>query len=131
MVVADTLTPSSIGTQAPLEVVCILKELIEDGELALADGRQIVRDASDVSGTEHIALHPEFHAILLANRPGFPFLVCNNNNNNNNNNNETKVYCMRMLQRAYMLTPRCRCRETTSSVSAVIYSAATWSTIQT
>lgn len=65
--------------KAPLEVVCILKGLIEDSEMILADGRRIVSvDRSDSSSTSHndriIPIHPQFRMIVLANRPGFPFL---------------------------------------------------------
>jgi len=60
--------------KAPLEVVCILKGLVEDGEMTLSDGRRILRDAgSAADGDKVIAIHPEFKMFLLANRPGFPF----------------------------------------------------------
>ena len=51
--------------KAPLEVVAVLKSLVEDGEMRLADGRIIGRD---------IPIHPDFRMFVLANRPGFPFL---------------------------------------------------------
>jgi len=66
--------------KAPLEVVSVLKSLIEDGELLLADGRRIVsRDRFSIAkgfGAEQemIPLHENFRMIVLANRPGFPFL---------------------------------------------------------
>lgn len=68
--------------KAPLEVVCILKGLIEDSEMVLADGRRIVSvDKSDhlvlkSNGSQDriIPIHPQFRMIVLANRPGFPFL---------------------------------------------------------
>lgn len=66
--------------KAPTEVVCILKSLIEDGQMMLSDGRQLLskerinnnlklRASSDV-----IEIHPNFKMMVLANRPGFPFL---------------------------------------------------------
>jgi hypothetical protein len=51
--------------KAPVEVVQILKGLLEDKEMTLGDGRRI--------GVE-IKIHPQFRVIALANRPGFPFL---------------------------------------------------------
>jgi hypothetical protein len=78
--------------KAPLEVVAILKGLIEDGQLLLADGRRILRHVSLATGdaaslpvsatvggplmsTERIIrLHPAFKLIVLANRAGYPFL---------------------------------------------------------
>eukprot|EP01065_Artemidia_motanka_P045422 TRINITY_DN667_c0_g1_i1.p1 TRINITY_DN667_c0_g1~~TRINITY_DN667_c0_g1_i1.p1 ORF type:complete len:1933 (+),score=528.40 TRINITY_DN667_c0_g1_i1:53-5800(+) len=60
--------------KAPLEVVILLKSLVEDGQLALADGRRIVRDPSPDHGPEVIPLHQDFRMFVLANRPGFPFL---------------------------------------------------------
>lgn len=61
-------------------MVAILKGLVEDGEMALSDGRCILRRPA---GAEHaqagadsstVWLHPNFRLIVLANRPGFPFL---------------------------------------------------------
>jgi MoxR-like ATPase len=77
--------------KAPLEVVCILKGLIEDSEMLLADGRRIVALQDSLSLKTHqtskptniqfskekgnlIPIHPGFRMIVLANRPGFPFL---------------------------------------------------------
>jgi hypothetical protein len=78
--------------KAPLEVVAILKGLIEDGQLLLADGRRILRHVSPahveatsppvtatvggpLMSTERIIrLHPAFKLIVLANRAGYPFL---------------------------------------------------------
>lgn len=57
--------------KAPVEVVSVLKGLVEDGELSLADGRRISRHAR---GPGIIQLHPNFSLYVLANRPGFPFL---------------------------------------------------------
>ncbi len=63
--------------KAPTHVTCILKTLVESGEMILSDGRRIVRDSSRHSGLnpgELIKAHPDFRMIVLANRPGFPFL---------------------------------------------------------
>jgi MoxR-like ATPase len=57
--------------KAPVEVVSVLKGLVEDGELLLADGRRISRT---LEGPEIIKIHPNFSLWVLANRPGFPFL---------------------------------------------------------
>ena len=60
--------------KAPLEVVCILKGLVEDGEMTLSDGRRILRDAGEQDDlSKVIPIHPGFKMFLLANRPGFPF----------------------------------------------------------
>lgn len=62
--------------KAPTHVTCILKTLVESGEMILSDGRRIVKP----SHVEHydpattIVTHPDFRMIILANRPGFPFL---------------------------------------------------------
>lgn len=63
--------------KAPTHVTCILKTLVENGEMILSDGRKIVppghtTDASFKGDT--IITHPDFRMIVLANRPGFPFL---------------------------------------------------------
>ncbi len=44
--------------------------------MQLADGRLILprKIKSDVKETDIIRLHPDFRMIVLANRPGFPFL---------------------------------------------------------
>lgn len=65
--------------KAPLEVVCILKGLVEDQEMLLADGRRIVAStqqmtSSATSSDNIIVMHPNFRMIVLANRPGYPFL---------------------------------------------------------
>ena len=56
-------------------VTCILKSLVESGEMILSDGRRIVPTNSPEAGDNIIHLHPSFRMIVLANRPGFPFLV--------------------------------------------------------
>ncbi|XP_062861685.1 von Willebrand factor A domain-containing protein 8 [Trichomycterus rosablanca] len=61
--------------KAPTNVTCILKTLVESGEMILADGRRIVADPLEAAGRPNIiAMHPDFRMIVLANRPGFPFL---------------------------------------------------------
>ncbi|XP_068924755.1 von Willebrand factor A domain-containing protein 8 isoform X2 [Petaurus breviceps papuanus] len=61
--------------KAPTNVTCILKTLVENGEMILADGRRIIASAANVNGRENvIVIHPDFRMIVLANRPGFPFL---------------------------------------------------------
>ncbi|KPI84112.1 hypothetical protein ABL78_6828 [Leptomonas seymouri] len=88
--------------KAPVEVVQVLKGLIEDREMRLGDGRQIYDPALEhhrhrhqplqpqnpqstvgagaadgIGGrgaaTQGIAIHPDFRIIVLANPPGFPF----------------------------------------------------------
>ena len=67
--------------KAPVEVVCILKGLVEDGHMHLSDGR-VIRDARSAASqggfgdgaADTIAMHPDFRMIVLANRPGYPFL---------------------------------------------------------
>ena len=57
--------------KAPLEVIVVLKSLANDGYICLADGTRVGK----AGGGEHDEpLHPAFSMILLANRPGFPFL---------------------------------------------------------
>lgn len=66
--------------KAPLEVTVILKGLVEDGEMLLADGRRLLKvsdkDLHNQNLEEQgiIPVHPDFRMIVLANRPGFPFL---------------------------------------------------------
>lgn len=61
--------------KAPTHVTCILKTLVESGEMILSDGRRIVTSIdSDTPDPNKILLHPDFRMIVLANRPGFPFL---------------------------------------------------------
>lgn len=62
--------------KAPAHVTCILKTLVESGEMILADGRRIVlpNDPSLTRKQDIIKMHPDFRMIVLANRPGFPFL---------------------------------------------------------
>ncbi|TRY92386.1 hypothetical protein DNTS_024700 [Danionella cerebrum] len=61
--------------KAPTNVTCILKTLVESGEMILADGRRIVSDPEEANERPSaIPIHPDFRMIVLANRPGFPFL---------------------------------------------------------
>ncbi|PSN51375.1 von Willebrand factor A domain-containing protein 8, partial [Blattella germanica] len=63
--------------KAPTHVTCILKTLVESGEMILSDGRRLVPhlDPRAISGSANIIpVHPDFRMIILANRPGFPFL---------------------------------------------------------
>ncbi|ORX55569.1 hypothetical protein DM01DRAFT_1334962 [Hesseltinella vesiculosa] len=61
--------------KAPTYVTAVLKSLVEDGQMVLGDGRRIVSKASDVQeGQKYILVHPNFRMIVLANRPGYPFL---------------------------------------------------------
>uniref|UniRef100_A0A8C4IV27 von Willebrand factor A domain-containing protein 8 n=1 Tax=Dicentrarchus labrax TaxID=13489 RepID=A0A8C4IV27_DICLA len=57
--------------KAPTNVTCILKTLVESGEMILADGRRII---SAEGRPNTIVMHPDFRMLVLANRPGFPFL---------------------------------------------------------
>ena len=62
--------------KAPTHVTCILKTLVEFGQMILSDGRKIVSSLpnGDVDATNFIISHPDFRIVVLANRPGFPFL---------------------------------------------------------
>ncbi|XP_069677328.1 von Willebrand factor A domain-containing protein 8 isoform X2 [Periplaneta americana] len=63
--------------KAPTHVTCILKTLVESGEMILSDGRRLVphTDArAHINSPSIIPVHPDFRMIILANRPGFPFL---------------------------------------------------------
>ncbi|TEB25531.1 hypothetical protein FA13DRAFT_1738248 [Coprinellus micaceus] len=57
--------------KAPEHVVAIFRSLAGQGELSLSDGRR-VRLEKEREGD--IVVHPNFRLILLANRPGYPFL---------------------------------------------------------
>ncbi|EIW79654.1 hypothetical protein CONPUDRAFT_137936 [Coniophora puteana RWD-64-598 SS2] len=57
--------------KAPEHVVAIFRSLAGQGELTLADGRR-VRAVSERESD--VVIHPNFRLVLLANRPGYPFL---------------------------------------------------------
>ncbi|KAI0061227.1 hypothetical protein BV25DRAFT_1857935 [Artomyces pyxidatus] len=57
--------------KAPEHVVAIFRSLAGQGELTLADGRRL-RRVCEREGD--IQIHRNFRLILLANRPGYPFL---------------------------------------------------------
>ncbi|KAF9485607.1 hypothetical protein BDN70DRAFT_847463 [Pholiota conissans] len=57
--------------KAPEHVVAIFRSLAGQGEMSLTDGRR-VRPSLEREGD--IVVHPNFRLILLANRPGYPFL---------------------------------------------------------
>lgn len=52
----------------------MLKGLIEDGLLALSDGRRLVDATRHPCAGNDISIHGDFRCILLANKAGFPFL---------------------------------------------------------
>ncbi|WFD31235.1 hypothetical protein MSPP1_002269 [Malassezia sp. CBS 17886] len=54
-------------------VSAVFKSLAERGELSLPDGRRIVPPGS-AADAQSIVVHPDFRLVLLANRPGWPFL---------------------------------------------------------
>ncbi|XP_071540350.1 von Willebrand factor A domain-containing protein 8 isoform X4 [Panulirus ornatus] len=63
--------------KAPTHVTCVLKTLVESGEMLLSDGRRIVPEThplASLGSPSIIKSHPDFRMIVLANRPGFPFL---------------------------------------------------------
>uniref|UniRef100_A0A182RBI3 von Willebrand factor A domain-containing protein 8 n=1 Tax=Anopheles funestus TaxID=62324 RepID=A0A182RBI3_ANOFN len=62
--------------KAPVHVTCILKTLVENGEMLLSDGRKICppNTSTTKAGDGFLPTHPDFRLIVLANRPGFPFL---------------------------------------------------------
>lgn len=58
-----------------LSVTCVLKSLVEAGDMTLSDGRRIVpHDFTGPNTSNVIRTHQNFRMIVLANRPGFPFL---------------------------------------------------------
>ncbi|CAI2169627.1 3146_t:CDS:10 [Funneliformis geosporum] len=60
--------------KAPTYVTAVLRNLLEDGQMVLGDGRRIVSSISYKDAKECIVIHRNFRIIVLANRPGFPFL---------------------------------------------------------
>ena len=59
--------------KAPLEVTCILRSLLAEGAMVLADGRRVAPVGTPPSAGV-LPIAPGFRAIVLANKPGFPFL---------------------------------------------------------
>ncbi len=57
--------------KAPLDVVVMLKGLIEDGQLSLPDGRILCYDAE--SDANSVPIHPDFRIWTLTNPAGYPF----------------------------------------------------------
>lgn len=55
--------------------MAVLKGLVEDGEMILADGRRILRNAPPdlLRDPNVVPLHPNFRMIVLANRPGYAY----------------------------------------------------------
>ncbi|KAJ3102237.1 hypothetical protein HDU97_000673 [Phlyctochytrium planicorne] len=61
--------------KAPITITATLKSLAESGEMSLADGRKIRPHRNGVqSDPLTVEMHPDFRMIILANRPGFPFM---------------------------------------------------------
>ncbi|GAA5805817.1 AAA domain-containing protein [Helicostylum pulchrum] len=61
--------------KAPTYVTAVLKSLVEDGQMVLGDGRRIISKESDIQDSQnYIMVHPSFRMLVLANRPGYPFL---------------------------------------------------------
>jgi hypothetical protein len=60
--------------KAPTHVTAVIKSLVEDGEMVLADGRRLVIEGKEDLRDIDILIHPQFRMIVLANRPGYPFL---------------------------------------------------------
>jgi von Willebrand factor A domain-containing protein 8 len=58
--------------KAPIYITSILKSLCETGEMDISDGRRI--RSGHISKEGDIIIHPQFRMVVLANRPGFPFL---------------------------------------------------------
>ena len=65
--------------KAPLHVSSVLKGLVEGRGISLPDGRRVLPSKhsagiSSESVEQCIPVHPDFRMIVLANRPGFPFM---------------------------------------------------------
>ncbi|KAG0296119.1 von Willebrand factor A domain-containing protein 8 [Linnemannia gamsii] len=60
--------------KAPTYVTSVIRNLLEDGQMVLSDGRRIVSKPTEGSDEEEIVIHSDFRMMVLANRPGFPFL---------------------------------------------------------
>lgn len=61
--------------KAPVEVVAVLKGLLEDGQLTLPDGRMLCYGQESASNSPDtiIPIHPDFSIWALANPAGYPF----------------------------------------------------------
>ncbi|KAJ7057255.1 AAA domain-containing protein [Mycena amicta] len=57
--------------KAPEHVVAIFRSLAGQSELTLSDGRRVRKTRARPTD---IVVHPNFRLVLLANRPGYPFL---------------------------------------------------------
>ncbi|KAK0223975.1 AAA domain-containing protein [Armillaria fumosa] len=57
--------------KAPEHVVAIFRSLAGQSEMTLSDGRRV---CSSRERENDIVVHPNFRLVLLANRPGYPFL---------------------------------------------------------
>ncbi|KZV72548.1 hypothetical protein PENSPDRAFT_674901 [Peniophora sp. CONT] len=60
--------------KAPEHVVAVFKSLAGSGELSLPDGRRVRKKDDGLGRRGDIEVHADFRLILLANRPGYPFL---------------------------------------------------------
>ncbi|KAG0097282.1 von Willebrand factor A domain-containing protein 8 [Podila epicladia] len=60
--------------KAPTYVTSVIRNLLEDGQMVLSDGRRIVSKPTEGTDEVEIVIHPDFRMMVLANRPGFPFL---------------------------------------------------------
>ncbi|CAD6193433.1 unnamed protein product [Caenorhabditis auriculariae] len=61
--------------KAPLHVVAVLKNLLSTGTLVLGDGRCMKPAGfTSIDSEKVVPIHPNFRIIMLANRPGYPFL---------------------------------------------------------
>ena len=59
--------------KAQVEVVALLKGLIEDGQLSLPDGRILTYGLNSTSDPDIISIHKDFSIWALVNPPGYPF----------------------------------------------------------
>ena len=59
--------------KAPVEVVAILKGLVEDGQLSLPDGRMLYYGENSASDPNIISIHEDFSIWALANPASYPF----------------------------------------------------------
>ncbi|KAJ3746345.1 AAA domain-containing protein [Lentinula detonsa] len=66
--------------KAPEHVVAVFRSLAGRGELTLSDGRRVRmkdkkgQEERKENGNDDIIVHKNFRLVLLANRPGYPFL---------------------------------------------------------